>query len=68
MARADSIKSNEKYCVCKNKMVQAIAAGAVKDLKEARRIVAASFDLKHYEPTSERAMWDEAYGRFSALS
>ena len=51
-----------------NLMMQAIAAGEVKDLSEARAIVAASFDLKHYEPTTERAAWDEAYGRFCALN
>ena len=39
-----------------------------KDLKEARRIVAASFDRKYYEPTAERAAWDEAYAKFLALN
>ncbi len=51
-----------------NLMMQAISLGAVKDIAEARRIVAASFELKHYEPSSERALWDEAYGRFCALN
>ncbi len=51
-----------------NLMMQLIAAGEVKDLKEARKIVAASFDLKHYRPSEQRDVWDEAYGRFCKLS
>ena len=51
-----------------NLMMQAIAAGEVADLKQARQIVAASFELKHYMPSSDRALWDEAYGRFCALN
>ncbi len=51
-----------------NLMMQAISLGAVKDLKEAREIVAASFELKHYEPSRDRKMWDEAYARFCALN
>ena len=51
-----------------NLMMQAIALGEVKDLKEARRIIAASFALKHYEPTADRAAWDEAYGKFCTLN
>ena len=51
-----------------NLMMQAIAAGEVKDLKQARQIIAASFELKHYEPSQDRAMWDEAYARFCALN
>ena len=50
-----------------NLMMQAIAAGEVADLAQARQVIAASFELKHYEPTSDRAMWDEAYERFCAL-
>ncbi len=51
-----------------NLMMQAIAAGDVANLTEARMIVSRSFDLKRYEPTSERALWDEAYARFCALN
>ena len=51
-----------------NLMMQAIAAGEVADVKQARQIIAASFELKSYEPTQDRAMWDEAYGRFCALN
>ena len=49
-------------------MMQAIAAGAVADLKQAREIIADSFEVKEYEPTADRAIWDEAYGRFCALN
>lgn len=51
-----------------NLMMQAIAAGEVADLAQARQAVSASFTLKQYLPTSERNMWDEAYGRFCALN
>ncbi len=51
-----------------NLMMQAIALGEVKDLSQARQIVAASFELKHYEPSSERDVWDEAYARFCAIN
>ena len=50
-----------------NLMMQAIAVGEVADLKQARQIIANSFELKRYEPTSDRAIWDEAYGRFCTL-
>ena len=51
-----------------NLMMQMMAAGDAKDLCEARQIVAASFECKYYEPTSERSAWDEAYARFCALN
>lgn len=51
-----------------NLMMQLIAAGAVADLKEARRIVADSFEVKQYEPTADRNIWDEAYARFCTLN
>ena len=50
-----------------NLMMQTIAAGELKDLSEAREVVSASFDLKRYEPTGERNLWDEAFGRFCEL-
>ncbi len=50
-----------------NLMVQAIALGDVKDLAEAREIVSASFELKRYEPSPERNLWDDAYGRYCGL-
>ena len=51
-----------------NLMMQAIAAGEVADMKQAREIVSASFELKRYEPTPQRGLWDEAYARFCALN
>ena len=51
-----------------NLMMQAIAAGEVANIKQAREIISASFDLKHYTPTADRAAWDEAYGKFCTLN
>lgn len=51
-----------------NLMMQAIALGEVRNVAEARAIVAASFGLKHYEPTAERTAWEEAYARFKTLN
>ena len=47
-----------------NLMMQAIALGDVADLKQAREVVSASFELKRYEPDPERSLWDDAYGRY----
>lgn len=47
-----------------NIMVQAIGAGRLSGLKEARAILAESFAVKRYEPRAGRAaMWGEAYER-----
>ena len=51
-----------------NLMMQAIAMGEVADLKQAREIIANSFDLKHYTPTADRAAWDEAYEKLCTLN
>ena len=51
-----------------NLMMQMMAAGEAKDLKEARRIVAASFDCKYYEPVADRSAWDEAFARYCAIT
>ncbi len=51
-----------------NLMMQAIAAGAVASISEARAVVSASFELKRYEPSSDRDTWNEAYARFCALN
>ena len=45
-----------------NIAVQLIAAGEIKDLKEAREIIANSFDVIHYEPKDSG--FDAAYDRF----
>ncbi len=50
-----------------NLMLQAIAAGDVADLAQAREVVSASFELKHYAPASERQAWEDAYGRYREL-
>ena len=51
-----------------NIAAQAIALGAIKDMWEAREIIANSFEIKEYQPeTDKMAAWDEAYGRFLKL-
>ena len=51
-----------------NLMMQLIALGEVKDLKEARAIIANSFALKHYTPVADRDAWDAAYTKFCTLN
>ena len=46
-----------------NISMQAISAGELKDINEAREVVMNSFDVKVYEPKHTDA-WDEAYSRF----
>ena len=46
-----------------NVMVQAVSAGDVASLAEAREVIGRSFEVDEYEP-HETAMWDEAYERF----
>ena len=50
-----------------NLVMQAIAQGEIKDLAQAREVVANSFEMKHYQPCNEREAWDEAYARFCKL-
>ncbi len=50
-----------------NLLMQAIAAGEIADLHQAREVVSASFAPSYYQPTAERGIWDEAYGRFCNL-
>ena len=47
-----------------NLMMQAISAGDVANVAQAREVVSASFQLRRYEPTADRNMWEEAYGKF----
>lgn len=49
-----------------NVMMQAIAAGAAKDIAQARDIVRESFTVEEYEPR-DPAKWDEAYARFEKI-
>jgi rhamnulokinase len=46
-----------------NMLMQLVALGECKDLKEARELVAASFPVDVYEPEAD-AGWVEAYGTF----
>ena len=51
-----------------NITMQAIAAGEIGDVWQARSIIKNSFDVKEYAPnTDNRSAWDEAYGKFLAL-
>lgn len=49
-----------------NILVQAMALGNVKDLKEIRSIVKASFPIVTYTPT-EKELWDKAYAIYKEL-
>ena len=46
-----------------NLMMQAVAAGDVASIAEAREVIRRSFPVDEYEPQNTAA-WDEAYGRF----
>ncbi len=51
-----------------NISMQAIAAGELKNMREARELIARSFEVKVYEPDrAEKEAADEAYGRFIKL-
>jgi rhamnulokinase len=50
-----------------NIMLQAQAAGLVKDIWEMRRIIANSLDLVKYEPAG-KAAWDEAYEKYLRIT
>lgn len=50
-----------------NLLAQMMAVGAIKDLSEARQVVANSFEVKHYTPCASRGAWDDAYARFVKL-
>lgn len=51
-----------------NILMQAVARKALKSLDEAREVVRQSFRVTTYEPTRDRAMWDDAYGRYLEAS
>ena len=46
-----------------NLMMQAVAAGDVASIAEAREVIRRSFPVEEYEPQNTAA-WDEAYQRF----
>lgn len=50
-----------------NVIMQAIALGDLASLAEGRDLIRRSFDVVTYEPTSERAPWEEAYARLVQL-
>jgi rhamnulokinase len=47
-------------------MAQAIAAGEIKDIAEARHVIRNSFEIVKYEPNHSE-VWDEGYERFCKL-
>jgi rhamnulokinase len=49
-----------------NAMMQAVAAGEVRDIAQAREVIRASFTTDEYEPRNSAA-WEEAYSRFMGL-
>ena len=49
-----------------NVMMQAVAAGDVASVAEAREVIRNSFAVEQYEP-NDTAAWDDAYGRFTTL-
>ncbi len=49
-----------------NLMMQAVAAGDVSSIAEAREVIRRSFPVDEYEPQNT-AVWDEAFGRFSKV-
>ena len=49
-----------------NALMQFVALGAIKDVKEARQVVANSFEISCFEP-HDTAMWDEGYEKFTKI-
>ncbi len=49
-----------------NIAVQAIANGEIKDVKEAREVIANSFPIDYFEP-HDTDMWDEGYEKFTKI-
>jgi rhamnulokinase len=50
-----------------NVMMQAVAAGHVKDIVQAREVIRRSFDVVQYTP-QQSARWDEAYAKYSKVA
>ncbi len=51
-----------------NVMMQAVAAGAVSNIAEAREVIRHSFSVEEYEPSEHREAWEAAYGVFERLT
>lgn len=49
-----------------NCLMQAIALGDIGSLAEARSIVRASVEVRTFEPSADRAVWDDRYAHFRA--
>jgi len=49
-----------------NIAVQAIAAGEISDMKQARQVIADSFEISYFEP-HDTAMWDDGYEKFKQI-
>jgi rhamnulokinase len=49
-----------------NVMMQAVSAGAVGSISEARDVIRRSFDMEEFEPRHASA-WDDAYPRYRAV-
>jgi len=49
-----------------NVLMQAIAAGDVRDIREARQVIRQSVTLKQYQPRDE-ARWNDAYEKFQKV-
>ena len=50
-----------------NVMMQAVSAGDVGSIAEARAVIRNSFDVEQYEPRQPEP-WDDAFGRFEQLT
>lgn len=50
-----------------NSLMQALALGDVGSLAEAREVVRNSVEVRTFEPSGDKARWDEAYERFLKL-
>ena len=51
-----------------NIAMQAIAAGEIGDIWQAREVIRNSFEVKEYAPDKNaKSVWDDAYGRFLSL-
>lgn len=49
-----------------NMAVQLLAQGALSNLPDARRVIANSFDLKHYKP-ADQAAWEQALAQYRRI-
>jgi rhamnulokinase/L-fuculokinase len=50
-----------------NIALQFIANGEIKDIRQARRVIADTEPTKVYEPRGEASAWDEPYARYMAM-